>query len=95
MNVADLSRFLVDCREQLADVRPWVTAGRLTRINGLVMEASGLKLPLGSGCLIQIPGDGKVEAEVVGFAGDRLFMMPAEDVYGLSPGALVILMETL
>jgi flagellum-specific ATP synthase len=94
MNVADLSRFLVDCREQLADVRPWVTAGRLTRINGLVMEASGLKLPLGSGCLIQIPGDGTVEAEVVGFAGDRLFMMPAEDVYGLSPGALVIPMET-
>ena len=94
MNTDDLSRFLVDCREQLADVRPWVAAGRLTRINGLVMEASGLKLPLGSGCLIQIPGDGTVEAEVVGFAGDRLFMMPAEDVYGLSPGALVIPMET-
>ena len=93
MNLSDLSRFLVDCREQIADVRPWVCAGRLTRINGLVMEASGLKLPLGSGCLIQIPGDGTVEAEVVGFAGDRLFMMPAEDVYGLSPGALVIPME--
>jgi hypothetical protein len=40
MNAADLSRFLVDCREQLADVRPWVAAGRLTRINGLVMEAA-------------------------------------------------------
>ncbi len=94
MNPSDLSRFLVDCRAQVADVRPWVTAGRLTRINGLVMEASGLKLPLGSGCLIQIPGNGTVEAEVVGFAGDRLFMMPAEDVYGLSPGALVIPMES-
>lgn len=94
MNASDLSRFLVDCRAQVADVRPWVTAGRLTRINGLVMEASGLKLPLGSGCLIQIPGNGTVEAEVVGFAGDRLFMMPAEDVYGLSPGALVIPMES-
>jgi len=94
MNASDLSRFLVACRAQVADVRPWVTAGRLTRINGLVMEASGLKLPLGSGCLIQIPGNGTVEAEVVGFAGDRLFMMPAEDVYGLSPGALVIPMES-
>lgn len=94
MNPSGLSRFLVDCREHIADVRPWVSAGRLTRINGLVMEASGLKLPLGSGCLIQIPGDGTVEAEVVGFAGDRLFMMPAEDVYGLSPGALVIPMES-
>ena len=94
MNPSELSRFLVDCRQHIADVRPWVTAGRLTRINGLVMEASGLKLPLGSGCLIQIPGDGTVEAEVVGFAGDRLYMMPAEDVYGLAPGALVIPMES-
>lgn len=95
MNPSELSRFLVDCSAHLAGVRPWLIAGRLTRINGLVMEASGLKLPLGSGCLIQIPGDGTVEAEVVGFAGDRLFMMPAEDVYGLSPGALVIPMESL
>ena len=94
MNPVELSRFLVECREHVADVRPWLTAGRLTRINGLVMEASGLKLPLGSGCLIQIPGDGTVEAEVVGFAGDRLFLMPAEDVYGVSPGSLIIPMES-
>jgi flagellum-specific ATP synthase len=94
MNPVELSRFLVDCREHVADVRPWLTAGRLTRVNGLVMEASGLKLRLGSGCLIQIPGDGTVEAEVVGFAGDRLFLMPAEDVYGVSPGALIIPMES-
>ena len=94
MNPSQLSRFLADCREHVSDVRPWLLAGRLTRINGLVMEASGLKLPLGSGCLIQIPGGSAVEAEVVGFAGDRLFMMPAEDVYGLSPGALVTPMES-
>ena len=94
MNAGELARFLGGCRERIDDVRPWVVAGRLTRINGLVMEATGLKLPLGSGCLIQIPGNGTVEAEVVGFAGDRLFMMPAEDVYGLSPGALVIPMES-
>ncbi len=94
MKPVELSQFLADCREHIADVRPWQIAGRLTRINGLVMEASGLKLPLGSGCLIQIPGDGTVEAEVVGFAGDRLFMMPTEDVYGLSPGALVTPMES-
>ena len=94
MNANDLSRFLVDCRKLVAEVQPWQAAGRLTRINGLVMEATGIKLPLGSGCLIQIPGSGTVEAEVVGFAGDRLFMMPAEDVYGVSPGALVFPMES-
>jgi flagellum-specific ATP synthase len=68
-------------------------SGRLTRISGLVLEASGLKLPLGSSCRIQIPGNGNIEAEVVGFAGERLYMMPSEDIYGLGPGAQVTPLE--
>lgn len=85
---------LATCRRQLADVVPFQTSGRLTRISGLVMEASGLKLPLGSSCRIQVPNDGTVEAEVVGFAGERLYMMPTEDVYGLAPGSQVTPLET-
>lgn len=93
MNPTTLARHLSACRKQIGRSEPYMVAGRLTRINGLVMEASGLKLPLGSGARIQIPGDGVVEAEVVGFAGERLFMMPTEDVYGLAPGSLVMPME--
>ncbi len=53
------------------------------------MEASGLKLPLGSTCSI-IPGSGTpVEAEVVGFAGEKIYLMPSDDVFGLAPGARV------
>ncbi len=93
MNPTCLGRHLAACREQVAHSEPFVAAGRLTRINGLVMEASGLKLPLGSGALIQVSRGEMVEAEVVGFSGERLFMMPAEDVYGLAPGALVLPLE--
>lgn len=89
----DWRNFLVDCRQQLSGLAPFQSSGRLTRISGLVMEASGLKLALGSSCRIQVPGDGTVEAEVVGFAGERLYMMPTEDVYGLAPGANVIPLE--
>lgn len=88
------SEFLADCRTLVADATPYQISGRLTRINGLVMEAAGLKLPLGSGCRIMIPGGGSVEAEVVGFSGDKLFMMPTDDVYGLAPGAQVLPVET-
>ncbi len=84
---------LVDCKGELAGIVPFQTSGRLTRISGLVMEASGLKLALGSSCRVQVPGDGTVEAEVVGFAGERLFMMPTEDVYGLAPGCSVTPLE--
>ncbi len=35
----------------------------------------------------------RVDAEVVGFAGERLFLMPTVEPYGLRPGALVVPQE--
>ena len=93
MNTEGLARYLEQCQVHLGSIQPFQVTGKLTRINGLVMEASGLKLPLGAAARIQLPGEGMVEAEVVGFAGDRLFMMPTEDVYGLAPGARVLPQE--
>jgi len=93
MNPEKLRDFLADCRGRVATPQPFRIAGRLTRINGLVMEAAGLKLPLGSGCQVEAPDGGMVEAEVVGFNGEKLYMMPTEDVYGLAPGAHVLPME--
>jgi len=85
--------FLSDGRRLVENASTFEVSGRLTRINGLVMEAAGLKLPLGSGCRVLVPGGGAVEAEVVGFNGDKLFMMPTDDVFGLAPGARVLPME--
>ena len=69
--------------------------GKLTRVRGLVMEAVGLKVAVGSSCIIEQPNVGEVEAVVVGFAGDRLFLMPVADVHGLVPGASVTPLEPL
>ena len=87
-------RFLDNCRNAAGNAQPLWPSGRLTRINGLIMEAAGLKLPLGSSCRIQPPGGTPVEAEVVGFAGEKLYLMPSDDVYGLSPGSRVVAFET-
>lgn len=83
-------RFLTNCQNAAGSAQPLWATGRLTRINGLVMEASGLKVPLGSTCRVY-PGGGAapVEAEVVGFAGEKLYLMPSDDVFGLAPGARV------
>ncbi|VFS24773.1 Flagellum-specific ATP synthase [Yokenella regensburgei] len=74
---------------QLPAVRRY---GRLTRATGLVLEATGLQLPLGATCIIERQ-DGtetqEVESEVVGFNGHRLFLMPLEEVEGVLPGARV------
>jgi flagellum-specific ATP synthase len=95
MRPEKLKEFLGDCRRQVDNAPPYRLAGRLTRINGLVMEAAGLKLPLGSGCRIETGRGEAVEAEVVGFNGEKLYMMPTEDIYGLAPGAHVMPLESL
>ncbi len=89
-----LSAFLRDCQEAIANVAPWRITGRLTRVAGLVMEASGIKLATGVSCRVSMPGAQQVDAEVVGFHGERLFLMPATDIYGLAPGAVVEPMES-
>ena len=85
--------FLGQCADAASAAQPLLASGHLTRINGLVMEAVGLKLPLGSSCRLIPAGGTPVEAEVVGFAGEKLYLMPTEDVYGLSPGARVTALE--
>ncbi|OHV12010.1 flagellar protein export ATPase FliI [Kushneria phosphatilytica] len=73
-----------------ARVSPWRERGRLTRATGLVLEAIGLKLPLGSSVIVELAdGQGEAEAEVVGFTGDKLFLMPLVETSGLVPGARV------
>lgn len=74
---------------QLPAVRRY---GRLTRATGLVLEATGLQLPLGATCVIERQNGTEtheVESEVVGFNGQRLFLMPLEEVEGVLPGARV------
>jgi len=88
--IVRLREYLADCRRAVSWATPIATSGRLTRVSGLVMEAVGLRMPVGSQCHIQIPGGQSIEAEVAGFAGDRLFIMPATDIYGVMPGARVV-----
>ncbi|MDF6893573.1 flagellum-specific ATP synthase FliI, partial [Escherichia coli] len=73
--------------------RPVVTCGKLTRVAGLVMEAVGLKLPVGSACRVELPHGRHVLAEVVGFAEERAFLMPQTDLVGVVPGARVFPLE--
>lgn len=61
--------------------------GTLTRLTGLVLEANGIRVPVGSQCVVTQKARPPVLAEVVGFSGDRAFLMPAGDVHGLSSGA--------
>lgn len=81
--------YLGSCRASVARTQTVRTQGKLIRVAGLVMEAVGLRLPVGSACLIHQEGVAPAEAEVVGFSGERVFLMPAGNIQGLAPGARV------
>jgi flagellum-specific ATP synthase len=83
------AEFLRNCARAGTSSSLFETRGKLTRVAGLVMESTGLKLPLGSVCAVEQREGGSVEAEVVGFNGERLFLMPVADIAGVSPGATV------
>lgn len=57
---------------------------------GLTLEAIGCQAAIGELCNIELPNRTHIEAEVVGFSGDRLYLMPTGEIRGLVPNARVV-----
>ncbi|OOZ36999.1 flagellar protein export ATPase FliI [Solemya velesiana gill symbiont] len=84
------SKRLAHCRQQISDSRGLVVEGRLTRMVGLTLEAVGCRAAIGGQCNV-ISGSGDtIEAEVVGFAGESLYLMPTGDIRGLEQDSRVV-----
>ena len=100
MNAAELSppevrelrwsRYLADLEDFATSPQPLEATGTLVRVTGLVLEAAGVRVPVGSICEVRSPGQPPVNAEVVGFNGDRAFLMPTGQLHGLASGAVVV-----
>ncbi len=82
-------RWLNDLETYAGEQTPLESTGMLVRVTGLVLEATGVRVPVGSVCDVQSRGQAPVTAEVVGFDGDRAFLMPTDHVQGLASGARV------
>jgi len=82
-------RCLQACFERLQEPPRLVVQGKLTRMVGLTLEAVGCQAAIGDRCRIGVAGGGAIEAEVVGFAADSLFLMPTGTPRGLAPNARV------
>lgn len=75
-----------------ASTEPLLVSGKITRATGMVLHATGLRLPVGAACRIEIAQGHNhwADAEVVGFDGHTLYLMPQADISGLPPGARVL-----
>jgi flagellum-specific ATP synthase len=77
-------------QRRIQRISPPPVEGVLTRMIGLTLEAAGCQAAVGDRCDVMASDGTSIEAEVVGFSGDRLFLMPTGDVHGIKPNARVI-----
>ena len=76
--------------EKIEEPHELIVEGRLSRMVGLTLEAIGCRAAIGSRCEIETKSGRMIEAEVVGFSGSKVFLMPTAEVHGLEPDCRVI-----
>ncbi len=76
--------------QRVERVAPPPIEGYLTRMIGLTLEAVGCQAAVGDYCDVISSDGARLETEVVGFGGDRLYLMPIGDLHGLEPNARVV-----
>jgi type III secretion protein N (ATPase) len=82
----DLSRYY----SLIKDAPLYRVRGRVTELTGLVIKASVPGVRVGELVLIQGHGRSAVKAEVVGFQGDEVMLMPLGELFGIGPDSEVI-----
>ena len=77
-------------QDRIKEPQTMLVEGRLTRMVGLTLEAVGCRSTIGGRCMIETAEGARTEAEVVGFSGERLYLMPTGDIRGLEQDCRVI-----
>ncbi len=79
---------------RLEDVQLTRINGRIVQVVGLVAESRGPDVRVGDLCSIRYRNsDSSLSAEVVGFRGDRVLLMPLGNLKEIGPGCDVLSME--
>ena len=81
---------LRQCHARMGENRGLVVEGKLTRMVGLTLEAVGCRAAIGGQCEVISSSGDPIEAEVVGFSGESLYLMPTGDIRGLEQDARVV-----
>ncbi len=78
-------------QERVSAAVPIRLTGKVAHVAGLVIESSGPSVPVGDLCYIHLnTGHAPVPAEVAGFKGKKLLLMPIGELDRISPGSKVV-----
>ncbi len=83
----DLSKYKRIVRETDLQVR----SGNVTQIIGLTIESNGPAANIGDICnILTLHEERAIPAEVVGFRGNKILLMPYGDLSGVGPGSRIV-----
>ncbi|MFH1863097.1 MAG: flagellar protein export ATPase FliI [bacterium] len=84
-----LERFYQPYFQRLRECHPLLHSGRVDEIIGLVVSSIGPPVAVGELCHIAAREGGDIPAEVVGFRGKKVLLMPLGELTGIAPGQMV------
>ncbi len=93
MFTARLKKTLNRAIDVVEKTQTTMVTGRITRVVGIVMEGVGVSARVGDICLIYPDGGEPLEAEVVGFSGEKILIMPFGDVRGIGAGSRISIVK--
>jgi flagellum-specific ATP synthase len=89
MKLSDESDFFSKYKDIISSVDTLSYKGRVEEVRGLIVESLGPDVRMGEICFIEVPGVGDIAAEVVGFSGSKVYLMPYSHIEGIYPGCYV------
>jgi flagellum-specific ATP synthase len=78
------------CQEALQLCQPIKMEGKIVKVAGIVAEANGPGMSIGSLCCIKNSSGQNMQAEVIGFNDKKVIVMPFGEMRGIEPGSRVV-----
>lgn len=77
----------------LNNLTPFTVYGKVHKVSGFLIEATGIKAKVGTLCEIDC-SPSPVQAEVIGFKSEITYLMSADELRGILPGAEVTQLDS-
>lgn len=89
-SIESFEKYFQDLSNQIDAVEDTVISGTIIRISGFIIEAVGLKTPVGAICEIHLLHPTRmILAEVIGFSSEITYLMAYDDILGIIPGSKI------
>jgi len=77
-------------QEALRSCQPIKMEGKIVKVAGIVAQANGPGMSIGSLCCIKNGNGQNMQAEVIGFNDKRVIVMPFGEMRGIEPGSRIV-----